>query len=381
MIEVFAKLDRGTVYLAGESIEGQVTFTNKDEHDEKIAWVSVQFHCECSVNQNRVTAPPSYEQPPNERDLQRGVTSGYPVGAVAPVVFKTNSIILAVDVRLRPGESREYTFQEKIPPDAPPSYSGGFVKYCYKMTVVLQRVSNKESSELHRVIIPFRVMVLYGLSEYHGESNPVPANPFMEEARAQQQPANLLDLASDLLNRITARRSLNVYRIANSRGAVGSFSISKSSYKLGEDIVASFDFSEGTVPCLQISVCLQAEEQIADEYKRRLVHNHVTSYGRQVEPCLFAKRTHLILPVPLFVCPGFLTELLLLKWRLHFEFTTSVAPLEGQNLQDEDKGILWQGPFQLKTEQTVWDLPIRILPTLPSLAESGIAEGQITKNI
>ena len=97
------------------------------------------------------------------------------------------------------------------------------------------------------------------LSEYHGESNPVPANPFMEEARAQQQvsdhfhtdfllaivffqPANLLDLASDLLNRITARRSLNVYRIANSRGAVGSFSISKSSYKLGEDIVASFDF-------------------------------------------------------------------------------------------------------------------------------------------
>ena len=40
-----------------------------------------------------------------------------------------------------------------------------------------------------------------------------------------------------------------------------------------------------------------------------------------------------------------------------------------------------KGPFQLKTEQTVWDLPIRILPTLPSLAESGIAEGQITKNI
>ena len=48
------------------------------------------------MNQNRVTAPPSYEQPPNERDLQRGVTSGYPVGAVAPVVFKTNSIILGM---------------------------------------------------------------------------------------------------------------------------------------------------------------------------------------------------------------------------------------------------------------------------------------------
>ena len=38
----------------------------------------------------------------------------------------------AVDVRLRPGESKEYTFQEKIPPDAPPSYSGGFVKVGYE---------------------------------------------------------------------------------------------------------------------------------------------------------------------------------------------------------------------------------------------------------
>ena len=104
------------------------------------------------------------------------------------------------------------------------------------------------------------------------------------------------------------------------------------------------------------------------------------SYGRQMEPCLFAKKTHLILPVPLFVCPGFLTELVLLKWRLHFEFTTAVGPLEGQSLTD-DGCKLWQGPFHLKTEQTVWDLPIRILPTLPSLAESGIAEGQTSQII
>ena len=90
------------------------------------------------------------------------------------------------------------------------------------------------------------------------------------------KPANLLDLASDLLNRITARRSLNVYRIANARGQVGSFCINKTSYKLGEDIVAGFDFTEGTVPCLQISVCLQAEEQVADEYRKRQIHNHVT---------------------------------------------------------------------------------------------------------
>ena len=59
------------------------------------------------------------------------------------------------------------------------------------MTVALQRVSSKEQIAIHRTRVPFRVMVLYGLSEYHGESNPVPANPFMEEARAQQQVRNL----------------------------------------------------------------------------------------------------------------------------------------------------------------------------------------------
>ena len=80
--------------------------------------------------------------------------------------------------------------------------SKNVAQYCYKMTVALQRVSSKEKAPIHRVRVPFRVLVLYGLrfeiesqkqlltrhsSEYHGESNPVPANPFMEEARAQQQ--------------------------------------------------------------------------------------------------------------------------------------------------------------------------------------------------
>ena len=64
------------------------------------------------------------------------------------------------------------------------------------MTVALQRVSSKEQIAIHRTRVPFRVMVLYGLSEYHGESNPVPANPFMEEASTQQQVIIILVSAS-----------------------------------------------------------------------------------------------------------------------------------------------------------------------------------------
>ena len=100
------------------------------ESQEKIAWASVQFHCECSVNQARVTAPPSYEIPPTDagKIKAHNPASSFPVGALAPVVFKTTPIILVVDVELRPGEKKSYSFQDKIPPDALPSYSGGFVK-------------------------------------------------------------------------------------------------------------------------------------------------------------------------------------------------------------------------------------------------------------
>ena len=60
-----------------------------------------------------------------------------------------------------------------------------------------------------------------------------------------------------------------------------------------------------------------------------------------------------------------------MKW---FVIWTNHCKAAWKQLKTHEKG-----PFQLKTEQTVWDLPIRILPTLPSLAESGIAEAQVTK--
>ena len=112
------------------------------EDDEKIAWASVQFHCECSVNQNRVTAPASYELPPSDPKAKTlHPASSFPVGALAPVVFKTQPVILAVDVRLRTGEKKTYSFQDKIPPDAPPSYSGGFVKVNNRFVIFLRSPS------------------------------------------------------------------------------------------------------------------------------------------------------------------------------------------------------------------------------------------------
>lgn len=54
------------------------------------------------------------------------------------------------------------------------------------------------------------------------------------------------------LQNLTARRSPNSYMITNTRGKVGRFCLFKSAYKLGEDIVGTFDFSVGTVTCMQV---------------------------------------------------------------------------------------------------------------------------------
>ncbi|KAG8281115.1 Golgi membrane exchange factor (Ric1p-Rgp1p) subunit [Homalodisca vitripennis] len=53
------------------------------------------------------------------------------------------------------------------------------------------------------------------------------------------------------MSNITARRNPNFYNITNSKGKVARFCLFKQAYKLGEDIIGTFDFSDATVPCVQ----------------------------------------------------------------------------------------------------------------------------------
>lgn len=79
MIEIKARMTRSAVYLAGETLQCEITFTNiynKDcpspskanhykelkqgdivGHVERLAWSSVQIHCQCSVVSGRVVIP------------------------------------------------------------------------------------------------------------------------------------------------------------------------------------------------------------------------------------------------------------------------------------------------------------------------------------
>lgn len=45
---------------------------------------------------------------------------------------------------------------------------------------------------------------------------------------------------------------LDMFNITNMRGKVAKFCIFKTVYRLGEDIIGTFNFSEGDIPCLQV---------------------------------------------------------------------------------------------------------------------------------
>ena len=76
MIEIKARILRSAVYLSGETLQCEITFSNvntkecpsprkvnhyKEEKQikkvERLAWSSVQIHCQCSVMSGRVVIP------------------------------------------------------------------------------------------------------------------------------------------------------------------------------------------------------------------------------------------------------------------------------------------------------------------------------------
>nr|CAD7392969.1 unnamed protein product [Timema cristinae] len=385
MIEVTAKLVKGPVYLAGEIVECYITFSNppvslhkraQSNSDvlESLAWASVQIHCQCSTN-SRVTYPDGNlymaEQlsTANTGSLVLFICCIIPDTSFAPcrgdrghVVLSTKPRILFCDLRLSTGENKSYLYSEVLPSEAPPSYRGQAVKYSYKITVGTQRVN----SPIKLLRVPLRVLVVVGFpdSSLCGDSEDLaPTNPFLET----QQKETPFDLAVQVLQNITAKRSPNFYNITNTRGKVVRFCLFKQAYKLGEDIVGTFDFSDATVPCVQVLLA-PFQEEIAPGCKRWSKQGPtVISYSKFHEVCYNLKHSQLILPIPLHITPAFSTDLVSLTWRLHFEFVTSTATPAAGASQDT-----WQGPSTLDIETMVWNLAVRIYPSTHLQMSGGV---------
>ncbi|KAJ8963304.1 hypothetical protein NQ318_018773 [Aromia moschata] len=380
MIEVTAKLPHGHVFLSGGIVECSIIFTHppspthrvSQSHTdvfESLAWASAQIHCQCFTD--------SKLSKDNER-LPQLTFADTALGASTidsgTVEIATKPKILFCDLRLSPGQTKTYIYREKIPSDSPPSYRGQLVKYSYKITIGTQRVN----SPVKLLRVPIRVLPLCEAFLSEAVCNETteeltPTNPFLE-VRQKERP---LDLALQSLQNITARRNPNFYMITNTWGKVARFCLFKPAYKLGEDIIGTFDFTVATVRCVQVSVSLQCEEETtinANNESSKQVR--IITFSKHHEVCLGYKYTQLILPIPLHVTPAFTTELVNLKWRLHFEFVTSTHKgLAPPAVGDDD----WQAPPEVPIETMVWSLPIRLYSTTPIHVAQGVQTNAVHK--
>lgn len=197
-----------------------------------------------------------------------------------------------------------------------------------------------------------------------------PTNPFLENDR---KVVSKVEIALENLQNITARRRPNFYVITNRRGKVGRFCLFKPCYKLGEDIVGTLDFTSRTIRCVQLSVTLQCEEILARKLNKLPIDSKesakeatgkITNFTKHHEICIGLMQTQMILPIPLQVTPSFVTDLVDVRWRLHFQFVTTTSdelmPMDGPT------GDIWHGPKNIDIETMVWNLPITIYATNPT---------------
>ncbi|XP_054258121.1 RAB6A-GEF complex partner protein 2 [Macrosteles quadrilineatus] len=381
MIEITAKLIGGPVYLPGENVGCYITFTNpplpahirsRSNRDtlESLAWASAQIHCLCSTN-GKVPLPSKTPYLPEEKVVSNSDTSYAPCrGDRGRIVLSTTPKILFCDLKLAPGESKSYFYSQGLPLEALPSYTGQLVKYSYKITIGTQRVPLQSPGSVSipppvkLLRVPLRVLDVSGVPEDRGlcedSEDLSPSNPFLESTAKDHEQ----DPTIQLLQNITARRNPNFYNITNSKGKVARFCLFKQAYKLGEDIIGTFDFSGATVPCVQFTVTLQSEEVIGEEYKADAKQMRaIVSFSNCHEVCLSMKQCLLNLPIPLHATPTFSTRLVSLRWRLHFEFVTTQPDSVFRLPPDSST---WQGPGLLTIETMIWDLPIQIYPSLPT---------------
>lgn len=181
-------------------------------------------------------------------------------------------------------------------------------------------------------------------------------------------------LARDhILHAITSlsrRRKPSVFKIStsNSKETVAKFFLSKPVFKIGEDVSGWIDFSEATIPCYQVLVSLEIEEDIDEKYWKKAGEKFISkvSQVRQKEFCKNLSTVPIMLPIPLASSPQFEADHVCIKWRISFEFLMDSKHLgmtktHVKNSSDKIYSI----PTDVEVDQLKWSLPIQVLPTNP----------------
>lgn len=218
---------------------------------ETLAWAGVQIHCHSTIDESKINfSGPDVPMQHEQLAIASKETSFHPCqGERGHLIFSTKPKILFCDLKLFPNESKTFYYQETIPYHLPPSYNGSAVKYNYKLTVGTQRVN----SAIQLLRLPFRVLTVFDeLDKPENVNGSKDKNNDRGSQTNSVTKETALDVVLHKLDCLTARRSPNSYVITNQFGRVVRFCLLKSTFKLGEDIVGIFNFSDSTIPCVQV---------------------------------------------------------------------------------------------------------------------------------
>ncbi|CAF0875016.1 unnamed protein product [Brachionus calyciflorus] len=371
---------------------------NENEEEFTIVWACAQIDCNCFFDESKVMLPKDpLRYSTAEKAGDNSSTSFQPnKDRIGVSIFSSKPKILFCNLVLRPGEEKSFIYTEKLPYDLAPTFRGQFARYTYKLTIGAQKLN--QNTQLLK--LPFRVFSLMDFEKYipkmsdfdneydytekrnsiisisesaHNDtdsfdSSSVVPNPFKIDERSGYEE---LEYALQVLEDLTARMNVSHFNVANQDGKVVKITMNKTNYKIGDKIIGFLDFSEAQVPCVEFKVTLQSEEIISEECRKKpsqylsSIHSHV----ELKEHCLFLKKSDFTIQVPIAITPTFVSDMVSLRWRLHFDFALSKVPLQNiHRSSDPAISVSWRPPNSLPIEITSWDLPIVLHPFDPFVA-------------
>lgn len=357
-------------------------------------------------------------------------------------VMSSSPKLLFCELMLGKHETKTFEYSELLPFDAPPSYRGKNIRFRYNLLVATQRVG--ASVEVFKVPFrvisasPFTAEAAAMAAEaIAGKNSPMAdmaglqngaarllfengdnneqqevsvRSPFTksdsdeddDESSSNEAPGgNLVQFGAvpalairrrqrQMLQEQHRRRRRQAshsidsplnFEIANSRGKIARLCFFKRDYKLGETVIASFDFSDATVECLQYSACLVCTEEILGDTKLK---KSQIRHSKSTDVCLGMAQSSMTLEVPLHIAPTFVSSgQCEVTWCIQFEFVVTNDRIFNKNEEDlramtavsedgEEIAQEWNGPRQVGVQTLVWNLPINIFPCDPCHVELSV---------
>ncbi|KAI9826171.1 MAG: hypothetical protein M1819_007427 [Sarea resinae] len=118
----------------------------------------------------------------------RGIASSKTIPLIS-----TPQSVLFVDLRLKPGESKTYSYSFTLPKSLPPTHKGKTIKISYSLVIGTQRPgTSKDQQQVKQIDIPFRVFGgVNGRGEILGHDLMCPYIILRDEARTESIDENL----------------------------------------------------------------------------------------------------------------------------------------------------------------------------------------------